>query len=152
VIPSSTHARERGCPMARHAIEPADEPILSRAKRAALLVLGTVMVALGVVGILLPVLPTTCFLLAAAACYGRSSERFYRWLFTNPLFGEYLRTYRDERAMPSRIKYGSMALLWISIGSSAVFFVDALWLRILLFGIAVAVTTHVASLRTLRRA
>jgi uncharacterized membrane protein YbaN (DUF454 family) len=138
--------------MARHAVPPAEEPILSRAKRAALLVLGTVMVALGLVGIILPVLPTTCFLLGAAACYGRSSERFYQWLFTNRLFGEYLRTYRDERAMPGRIKYGSMALLWISIGISALFFVEALWLQILLVGIAVAVTAHVASLRTLRRA
>ena len=146
---SSTHAKARGCPMARHAETAPREPVLSRAKRWALIGLGTVMVGLGVIGIFLPILPTTCFLLGAAACYGRSSERFYEWLFSNRLFGDYLRTYRDDRAMPGKIKYGSIVLLWVSIGISALVFVDLLWLKALLALIAVLVTIHVGSLRTL---
>ncbi len=152
MIPSSTHARERGCPMARRDVSPPVEPILSRAKRLGLLVLGTLFVALGVIGIVLPVLPTTCFLLGAAACYGRSSERFYGWLFSNRLFGEYLKAYRDERTLPRRIKYGSMAFLWLSIGISAALFVTVTWVRLLLVGIAIAVSMHLASLRTRRAA
>lgn len=152
MIPSSSHARERACPMARHAVPPPAEPLLSRAKRVGLLVLGTLFVVLGVIGIVLPVLPTTCFLLGAAACYGRSSERFYAWLFSNRLFGAYLKAYRDERTLPRRIKYGSMVLLWVSIGISAALFVTVAWVRLLLVGIAIAVSVHLASLRTRRPA
>ena len=146
---SSTHAKARGCPMARHAVSVSAEPLLPRAKRWGLFILGSLMVAIGVIGIFLPILPTTCFLLGAAACYGRSSDRFYRWMFTNRLFGEYLRTYRDERAMPWKIKYGSLTLLWVSIGTSALLFVNILWVQIFLFAIALGVTVHVVSLRTL---
>jgi uncharacterized membrane protein YbaN (DUF454 family) len=147
---SSTIARERACPMARHAASVPAEPVGSRAKRLGLMVLGTFMLALGVVGIFLPVLPTTCFLLGAAACYGRSSSRFYRWMYTNRLFGNYLRTYRDERAMSRKIKYGSLTVLWVTIAISVAIMSDLLWVQLVLVAVAVAVTLHVASLKTLK--
>jgi len=148
VEPSSALAQERNCPMSGPADSVPLEPMGSRARRAAFFVLGTVMLVLGVIGILVPVLPTTCFLLGAAACYGRSSTRFYNWMYTNRLFGDYLRNYRDHRAMPARVKYGSITLLWVTIGIS-IALVDILWVRILLLGIAVAVSIHVASLKIL---
>jgi uncharacterized membrane protein YbaN (DUF454 family) len=137
--------------MTRAAESMPSEPVGSRAKRVGLVILGSVMLALGIVGIFLPILPTTCFLLGAAACYGRSSTRFYNWMFSNRLFGDYLRDYRDHRAMPARIKYGSLTVLWATIGISMAVVSDLLWLELLLVAIAAAVTVHVASLKTLSR-
>ena len=99
-------------------MEPADQnrnPLL----RGLLILAGTLSVGLGIVGIFLPVLPTTPFLLLAAACYVRSSPRLYRWLITNRWTGDYVRNYREGRGMPLRAKVISIALLWITLGSSA---------------------------------
>jgi hypothetical protein len=125
--------------------------IVRRIARAILIALGTSSLALGIAGVFLPILPTTPFLLLAAACYSRSSRRFYNWLISNRFFGEYIRNYLERRGIPLRVKVLSLALLWITIGCSAAFAVDALWLRILLAAIAVGVTLHVLSLRTLTR-
>jgi uncharacterized membrane protein YbaN (DUF454 family) len=119
--------------------------------RAILVAIGTSSLALGIAGILLPILPTTPFLLLAAACYARSSRRFHNWLTSNRFFGEYLGNYLERRGIPLRVKVLSIALLWITIGCSAALAVDALWLRVLLAAIAVGVTAHTLSLRTLTR-
>jgi uncharacterized membrane protein YbaN (DUF454 family) len=108
---------------------------------------GTLFVALGVLGIFLPLLPTTVFLLLAAACYARSSERFHRKLLNHRWLGAYIRNYRSGRGMSRREKTVTLALLWIGIGSTMVWSVSAWWLRGLLFLIAVAVTAHVARLK-----
>src|SRR4030042_6734093 len=79
--------------------------------RAALLVLGTLFLATGTVGIFLPLLPTTPFFLLAAACYARSSKRFYHWLLYNRLFGSYIRNYRQGKGTALRFKVLNMALL-----------------------------------------
>ena len=99
----------------------------------------------------MPILPTTPFLLLAAACYARSSRRFYNWLMSNRFFGEYIKNYVERRGVPLRVKVSSLALLWITIGCSAAFATDTLWLRILLAVIAVGVTVHILSLHTLKR-
>ena len=103
-------------------------------------------------GAFVPVLPTTPFLLLAAACFVRSSERLHRWLFSNRLFGEYLRRYRDGEGLPLSSKVATLVLLWASIGSSALLAVpDRLWsVRVALFAIAVAVTVHVLRIKTRR--
>lgn len=116
-------------------------------RRAVFVGVGTVSLATGVVGMVVPVLPTTCFLLLAAWCFARSSPRLHAWMFQNRLFGRYLRDYRDGRGIPRAVKVGSLSLLWLSIGASVVFAVSAWWLRLLLIAIAAAVTGHVASLR-----
>ena len=100
---------------------------------------------------LLPILPTTPFLLLAAYCYARSSEPFYDWLLTNRLFGEYLRNYRAGRGITLRHKVFTLALLWLTIGYSACIAVSIWWVRLMLFGIAIAVTIHVAMIKTLRK-
>jgi len=63
--------------------------------RALWLAVGLVCVGLGAIGIVLPILPTTPFLLAAAACFCKSSTRMYDWLLSNRWFGEYIRNYRE---------------------------------------------------------
>jgi uncharacterized membrane protein YbaN (DUF454 family) len=121
-------------------------------KRIALTAGGTLCVALGVVGIFLPVLPTTPFLLLAAVCYARSSKRFYDWLLTNRWCGGYIRNYREGRGLPLQQKALTITLLWLTIGSTAGFAVTVWWVRLILLGIAVAVTIHVLRIRTFRPA
>jgi uncharacterized membrane protein YbaN (DUF454 family) len=110
---------------------------------------GVLSVALGMLGILLPLLPTTPFLLLAAACFLRSSPRLYAWLLNHRWFGRYIRHYREHRAIPLRAKVIVLALLWATIGYAAIAVANAWWLRALLVGIAVAVSAHVLRLKTL---
>lgn len=120
--------------------------------RKALLVLaGVFSLTLGVVGIVVPLLPTTPLLLLSAACFVRSSERLYEWLMGHRVFGSYIRNYREHRAVTRRTKVGTLLLLWIAIGYSAIVVVQSLLIRFVLFAIAIAVTVHVLSLRTMTR-
>src|SRR5262245_59374217 len=124
----------------------------SRLMRALLIVCGTLCVALGTLGIFLPLLPTTVFLLLAAACYARSSERFYRKLIENRYLGAYIRNHREGRGMRRRDKVLTLVMLWGGIGATSIWSVDALWLRLVLAGIAISVTFHVARLPAFRPA
>jgi len=110
------------------------------------LLLGFNFTALGILGIFLPLLPTTPFLLLAAACFSRGSKRYHRWLLNHRLLGRYVRYYHDGRPSPRGVKIATLVLLWLTILSSIVFATNRLWLRILLAAIAVAVTLHVLSL------
>lgn len=115
-----------------------------------LVAVGTLAVALGVIGIFIPILPTTPFLLLAAFCYARSSDRFYQWLLTNRWFGAYLTNYREGRGMALRDKLLTLTALWLAIGSSVAFAVPSLWGKAALTLIALAVTVHLARIKTLQ--
>lgn len=119
----------------------------SRAKRVVLFAVGSVFLAAGLVGIVVPVLPTTPFLILTAACYARSSLRCHRWLVTNRVFGRYLNDYLCGRGVSWRVRAGALVFLWTMIALSVVFFVDSTWLRVLLLVIAVGVTVHVSLLK-----
>ena len=110
-------------------------------RRAALLVCGTLSLGLGIVGIFVPLLPTTCFLLIAAWCYARSSSRLYDRLMRARWIGGYLRRYRDERAIPVHVRVASVVMMWITIGYS-VFVFPNLLIRGALLLTAIAVTWH----------
>lgn len=116
--------------------------------RYLLIAAGFACVGLAAIGIFLPVLPTTPFLLLAAYLFARSSDRFLQWLLTNRWFGEYLRNYREGRGIPLREKVISIGLLWVVIGISAVFAVSNGWIRAGLVGIAIAVTVHLVRTKT----
>jgi uncharacterized protein len=111
---------------------------------------GTACVGLGFIGMFLPVLPTTPFLLLAAACYARSSQRFYRWLMTNRWFGTILRHYREGKGLPLKQKIATLLLLWLTIAATAVFAVSLVWVRLLLLIVAVGVTIHLLKMKTFR--
>lgn len=111
---------------------------------------GTLSIGLGVLGMFLPLLPTTVFLLLAAWCFSRSSPRFHAWLVNNRFLGGYISAYHEGRGMSLRDKWISLATLWVGIGVTAVFFVDVLWVRCLLIAIAVGVTIHIVRLPTYR--
>ena len=108
---------------------------------------GTISLSLGIIGIVLPILPTTPFLLLAAACYARSSQRVYNWLLNNRILGAYIRNYIEGRGMPIKVKIFTISLLWITILISAFFFIQIFWVRIVLIIIAIAVTTHIILIR-----
>jgi uncharacterized membrane protein YbaN (DUF454 family) len=116
-----------------------------------LIVFGTIFVGLGIIGIFIPILPTTPFLLLAAACYARSSQRFYHWLLTNKWFGTYIDNYRNKRGMPLKMKIAIVVLLWLTIGLSAALATQFLAVRIILIVIAIGVSVHILSIKTMKR-
>lgn len=118
-------------------------------RKAALIFAGTVCVALGLLGMFLPLLPTTVFLLMAAYCYSRSSETFHTWLLTNRLFGPYIKNYKSGKGISLRQKISTIAILWVSIGVS-IWLVGGFWITLLLLAIAVGVTVHLIWIKTHR--
>lgn len=117
-------------------------------RKAVLIFLGTVCVALGVLGMFLPLMPTTVFLLAAAYCYSKSSERFHNWLLTNKLCGKYISNYKAGRGMTVRSKVTSLLSLWLSIGLSVWLVSGKLWVSIMLAAIALGITVHILWIKT----
>jgi uncharacterized membrane protein YbaN (DUF454 family) len=119
----------------------------NKLKQKLLLIAGTISVAIGVVGIFVPLLPTTPFLLLAAACYMRSSERFYRWLLNNRFFGTYISNYIEGKGVPLRIKIYTIALLWTTISLSIFLISPSIVVKIILALVAIGVTLHIILLR-----
>lgn len=120
----------------------------NRFKRGLLIILGTIFVGFGIVGIFLPLLPTTPFLLLAAWCYSKSSDRFYRWLLNNKWFGSYIKNYRAGKGVPLRVKILSVSLLWITILFSVFYFIENVYIKGALILIAMGVTYHIFSIRS----
>lgn len=119
--------------------------------RAVFFAAGTVCLALAAVGIFLPLLPTTPFLLLSAAFYLRSSERMHTWLYENRYFGEYLRNYRDGKGIPMNTKLLAVAILWPTI-SYSILFISTHWaVSVLLAVVAVAVSVHLFTIPTLKK-
>jgi uncharacterized protein len=118
-------------------------------RKAILIFTGTLCVALGVLGMFLPLLPTTVFFLMAAYCYSRSSERFHTWLLTNKWFGPYIANYKSGRGISVRQKISTLLMLWLSIGVS-IWLVGGFWVTLILLAIAVGVTAHLVWIKTHR--
>lgn len=115
------------------------------------IILGSLFLGIGILGALLPLLPTTPFLVLSAVCYARGSERFYNWLLNNKWFGNYIRNYLEGKGIPWKSKVATIALLWITIGCSAAFAVQSITIRMILIVIALGVTTHILFIHTLRQ-
>jgi uncharacterized membrane protein YbaN (DUF454 family) len=114
----------------------------SKLKRTIYYVIGYISVALGIIGIIFPILPTTPFLLLAAACFARNSEKAYNWLTNNKLFGKFIRDYHEGKGIPVKVKIYTLTFLWLSILLS-ILFLSILWVQILLLVIASLVSLHV---------
>lgn len=119
-------------------------------RKAILIFCGTLCVGLGVLGMILPLMPTTVFLLLAAYCYSRSSDRFHTWLLSNRLFGKYITNYRAGHGISLRQKWSTTILLWASIGFSIWMMGGAFWTALILVAIALGVTVHLYMLKTYR--
>ncbi len=117
--------------------------------RYLLLALGWLSVALGVIGIALPLLPTTPFLLLAAACFARSSPRFHTWLIEHPRLGPWIRGYLDGEGIPLKGKAWAIGLMWASIALSC-YLVPVPWARVLMLISAIGVTVYILRQKTRR--
>lgn len=121
------------------------------AVKIVLTILGLLSLVLGVVGIFLPLLPTTPLLLLSAWCFIRSSTKLYDWLLNHPYLGKYIRNFREHRAIPLRVKALSVAMVWLTIGYCIFVVVsEHLWAQLLMFALAAAVTWRILSYATLK--
>lgn len=118
--------------------------------RRLLIALGSLFVGLAAIGVFIPLLPTTPFLLLAAACYVRSSSRCYNWLLNHRWLGPYLRNYREGKGTTLTVKIVTLVVLWLTIGYSAVYATDHLVVRAILAVVAIGVTIHLIWIPTYR--
>ena len=123
---------------------------LNKTYRYLLITAGTFFLGFGIIGIILPILPTTPFLLLAAACYARGSTRFYTGLMNNRWFGTYIKNYREGKGIPLLFKIITIVLLWLTILGSIYFVLNILWIKLVLLLIALGVTIHIVMIRTLK--
>ena len=123
-----------------------------RFRNGLLVAAGVASLGLATIGIVVPLLPTTPFLLLSAACFIRSSDRLYRWLMTHRVFGTYIRNYREHRALSKTSKVVVLLLLWTTISYTAVWVISSPLLQFILVLIALGVTVHILSLATLSKA
>lgn len=112
--------------------------------------IGTLCVGLGVLGMFLPLMPTTVFLLLAAYCYSRSSERFHDWLMNNRFLGKYISSYRSGKGISVSQKISTISVLWISIGVSIWMLGVRFWPTLFLLATAIGVTVHLLWIKTYR--
>lgn len=140
------------CPIDHEAAERAAETLPGPVRRWVYFAIGAASVVMGVIGIFVPLWPTTCFLLFAGWCFARSSPRAERWLHENRLFGRYLRDYRERGVISRQMRVTSVTTMWAFMGLSAFLLWERLWLVALLALIGGAVTLHLYSLPTVARA
>ena len=113
-------------------------------------IIGLISLGLGLVGIFLPVLPTTPFLLLSAALFLRSNRRLYDWLLTHPRLGPYVTNFMVHKSIPLKIKIISVSMVWITLLYCAVFVAEFWLFRLLFILLATAITIHILSYKTLR--
>ena len=116
-----------------------------------LVILGILSLVLGILGIFLPVLPTTPFLLLSATLFLRSSKRLYDWLLAHPYLGEYIRNFKEYRAIPLRVKIVSVSMVWITLLYCAFFVAQVWWMGAVFIAIALGVSIHILRYKTLRK-
>ena len=122
---------------------------MNSAKKALLVAAGSLCLALAVLGIFLPLLPTTPFLLLASACYVRSSERLHGWLMGNRMLGPYIRNFKERRGIPLRARVMTVVLLWLPLAYS-IYRLDLLWLELLLGLMGVIWSVLILRMRSVR--
>ena len=113
-------------------------------------VIGFISVFLGVLGIFLPVLPTTPFLLLAAAMFFRSSPQAYQWLIDHPQLGPYIKNFREEKSIPLRIKIIAVSTLWLTFFYGIIFIIGDLWVKVLMMALGTSITIYILSFKTKR--
>lgn len=116
--------------------------------RILLIVIGWICVVIGAVALVVPVVPTTPFLLIAAACFAKSSPRFYKWLLEHRLFGPFIRNYREKGGITRRQKAIALLTFWPAILISGFFAPVGMWGRLILVVSAVGVTTYLLSMKS----
>jgi len=119
-----------------------------KGRKTLYVILGSISLVLGTLGIFLPLLPTTPFYLLTAWLYMRGSEKLYNKVMSNKYFGTIVRNFQEDKSIPLRTKVIIISMLWATISFSAFFAVSVWWVRIILFAIAIGVTIHILSYKT----
>ncbi|WP_174730325.1 DUF454 family protein [Mesobacillus harenae] len=122
---------------------------MSYAVKAVFIIIGTISILLGILGIIVPLLPTTPFLLLGAACYVRGSEKLYLLLIKNKWLGGYIEDFRVRKGISQKNKILSLSVLWVSVGSSLFFVITSGVAAVFLVIIAAAVSAYLLSFKTL---
>lgn len=115
-----------------------------------LTILGLAALALGIIGIFLPILPTTPLLLLAAALFLKGNHKLYDWLLNHPELGPYIRNFMEYKAIPLRVKVIAVSMVWITLVWCAIYVSEMLIFRILFIFLAIAISIHILSYKTLR--
>lgn len=115
----------------------------NRLLRWAWVFFGFLMVGMGILGAILPVVPGTVFFILAAFAFAKGSEKFYKMLIHNRYVGPHLQNYLEEKFIPIRTKIIIISSLWISITVSAVYVIDVIWQRVLMFTVAIGVSIYI---------
>ncbi|TGK01427.1 DUF454 domain-containing protein [Leptospira langatensis] len=118
--------------------------------RYLLVIVGTISLVLGIIGIFTPVLPTTPFLLLTAACYARASQKFYNWLMNNKYFGNFIRDWRIHKAIPLKAKIIAVASIVITMTISAIF-APIIYVRIGMAIIGICVIVYILRFPTKKK-
>ncbi len=113
-----------------------------------LISLGFLFVALGGLGLVLPVMPTTPFLLLAAACFARSSPRFHDWLLNIHVFGSLIKNWQETRSIPKKAKLVAILSIVLVGGSSVIFFIETIFLRIFVAAILLFHVVFIACIKS----
>ena len=116
-----------------------------------LIFIGSLSLFLGLLGIALPLLPTTPFLLLSATCYFHGSDKLYHWLMAHPTLCPYIHLFREEKAIPLRVKVVSVTMVWVTLLYCIFFVVNSLWIKLLLLFLAIAISWHILSYATRRQ-
>jgi uncharacterized membrane protein YbaN (DUF454 family) len=113
-----------------------------------LVFLGSFFVLFGLIGIVIPLIPTTPLLLLGAFCYARSSEKLYHWLLNTKWLGEYIRSFQAGHGIPTRTKFIAITILWLTSGYSIFFLVPLFWVKVLLIGVVLYITYFIWSIKS----
>ena len=124
-----------------------DSKECGRIKKTLLIVAGVVSIALGGIGVFLPLLPTTPFVLLAAGCFAGSSPAMHRWLCRSRFFGEYIENYRTNAGVSKSVKVRAIVFLWAGLALSAAA-VHKPIVRIILAVVGICVSTHLLMMKT----
>lgn len=128
---------------------PTNNHVKSDLLRWILICIGWISIAGGIIGLFLPLVPTIPFLLLAAVCFSRSSQRFHGWLVDHKHLGPLLRDYLAHGGIPSRAKIMAIGMIWISFPASTFLLIEIFWVRVLLMATATGVTLYLLAIPTI---
>lgn len=122
--------------------------MLKKLVKTLFLFIGIVSLLLGFIGIFLPLLPTTPFILLAAYCFAKSSERFHRYIMQHKLFGRMVTDFYEKKVISSKNKIIALTLMWLTLSLSVIFFMPYIWVKLVVLGIGVSVTVYLLTFRS----
>ncbi len=117
-------------------------------KKTLLFIIGTLCLILGAIGIVLPLLPTTPFLLVSLWCYLRSSDKLYNFVLQNKYLAPFVKDYMSGNGIPTRAKKKAVFTIWLTIGFSVLFILDKIFVKIMLLTIASIVSIYIFTRKT----